>query len=114
MSSTSGSSREPGYHVLVTALPAELTHDDPLAPQRILGELSAAERGTFLAQYRRAVDDARNPAGWGELRRFLRLWALHVVAASRSGYQQARDAARSGTGGGMLLDDAVRQLRESR
>jgi Family of unknown function (DUF6247) len=98
----------------VTALPVEPPHDDPLDPQRILGELPAPERGTFLAQYRRAVDGARDPAGWGELRRVLRLWSLHVVAASQPGYQQARDAALAGTGGGMLLDDAVRQLREGR
>jgi hypothetical protein len=95
-------------------MPAEPLHDDPLDPQRILGELPAAERGTFLAQYRRAVAGAQDPAGWGELRRVLRLWSLHLVAASQPGYQQARDAALAGTGGGMLLDDAVRQLRESR
>lgn len=98
----------------MTALPAEPAHDDPLDPQRILGELPASERGTFLAQYSRAVDAARDPAGWVELRRLLRLWSLHVVAASQPGYQQARDTALAGTGGGMLLDDAVRQLRESR
>jgi hypothetical protein len=98
----------------VIALPVEPSHDDPLDPQRILGELPAPERGTFLAQYRRAVDGARDPAGWGELRRVLRLWSLHAMSASQPGYRQARDTALAGTGGGMLLDDAIRQLRESR
>lgn len=98
----------------MSALPAEPARDDPLDPQRILGELPVAERGTFLAQYRRAVDGARDPADWGELRRVLRLWSLRAVAASQPGFQEARDAARAGTDGGMLLDDAIRLRRESR
>jgi hypothetical protein len=102
------------YHECMSALPAEPLHDDPLDPLRILGELPASERGAFLAQYRQAVEGAREPAGWGELQRTLRLWSLHAVAASQPGYQQARDTALAGTGGGMLLDDAIRRLRESR
>ena len=98
----------------MTALPAEPARDDPLDPQRILGDLPAAERATFLAQYRRAVDRARDPAGWGELRRLLRLWSLRAVAVSQPGFAEAREAARAGTGWGMLLEDAVRQRREGR
>jgi hypothetical protein len=98
----------------VTALPAEPVHEDPLDPQRILGELPAPERETFLAQYRRAVDAARNPAGWKELQRLLRLWALRTVAISEPGFYEAQAAARAGAGGGMLLEEAIRQRREGR
>jgi hypothetical protein len=98
----------------VTALPAEHEDDDPLDPLRILGELPAGERATFLEAYRRAVDGARDPAGWKALRRILRLWSLRAVAVCQPGFREARDAARAGTGGGMLLDDAILQRREGR
>ena len=66
------------------------------------------ERGFFLDQYREAVDNARDPAGWKQLRRVLRLWRLHADAARDPGYWEALDAARSPVSGGMLLEDAVR------
>lgn len=93
----------------VTALPAEPPYGDPLDPERILGVLPEMERATFLAQYRRAVDAARDPAGWKDLRRFLRLWSMRAVAVAEPGYYEARDAARAGTGTGMLPADAIRQ-----
>jgi Family of unknown function (DUF6247) len=96
---------------VVTALPVEPAHEDPLDPQRILGELPVPERDTFLAQHRRAVDAARDPAGWKELRRFLRLWALRAVAISEPGFYDAQAAARAGANGCMLLDEALRQHR---
>lgn len=65
----------------------------------------------FLVQYRRALDDARDPSGWKNLRRFLRLWAWRAVAVAEPGYYEAREHARTGTGGGMLLEDAIRQYR---
>jgi hypothetical protein len=49
--------------------------------------------------------------GWPELRRFLRLWAWRAIAVAEPGYYEARERARAGTGGGMLLEDALRQYR---
>ena len=88
-------------------------HQDPLDPERILRALPDRERETFLAEYQRAMDEARDPAGWPELRRFLRLWALRAIAVAEPGYYEARERARAGTGGGMLLEDALRQYRPS-
>jgi hypothetical protein len=66
-------------------------------------------REAFLAQYRRAVDRAHDPAGW----KHLRLWAMRAVAVAQPGYYEARDLARA-AGGGMLLDDALGQYRPGR
>jgi hypothetical protein len=96
----------------MTALPLE-PEDDPLDPQRILSELPASERATFLAAYRRAVEAARDPSGWKELRRLLRLWSLRAAAVAQPGFYEGQAAARAGALKGMLLDDAVRQLREA-
>jgi len=57
------------------------------------------------------VDGAHDPAGWKHLKRFLRLWAGRAIAANRPGFYEARDRALAGTGGGMLLDDAIRRYR---
>ena len=99
---------------LMTALPADPEHEDSLDPERILNVLPEGERATFLAEYRRAVDAARDPASWKDLRRFLRLWAFRAIAVAQPGYYEARAAARAGTGGGMLLQDAIRQYRTGR
>jgi hypothetical protein len=96
---------------LVTAVPADPEHEDSLDPERILRVLPEGERTTFLAQYRQAVEAARDPAGWKDLRRFLRLWSLRAIAVAQPGFYEARNAARAGTGGGMLLQDAIRQHR---
>jgi Family of unknown function (DUF6247) len=94
----------------VAALPADPSQqEDPLDPERILRSLPEREQETFLAEYRRAVEEARDPARWSELRRFLRLWAWRAIAVAEPGYYEARDRARAGTGGGMLLADALRQ-----
>ena len=96
----------------ITALPIDPTpRDDPLDPERILRELPERERETFLTQYRRAVDEAHDPAGWKHLRRFLRLRAMRAIAVAQPGYYDARNHARAGTGGGMPLEDALRQHR---
>ena len=95
----------------MTALPADPPQqEDPLDPERILRSLPEREWKTFLAEYRRAVDEARDPARWSELRRFLRLWAWRAVAVAEPGYYAARNRARAGTGGGMLLAVALRQF----
>jgi len=110
--------REAGYArrsmSAVTALPVEPPAEpDPLDPDRILRALPAAERGTFLAGYRRELEAARDPAGWQDLRRFLRLWAFRVLAMAQPGYFEAREAAGNGTSrGGLPLDGAMRMLRD--
>jgi hypothetical protein len=93
----------------VSAQPAE--REDPLDPQRILDQLPADERGFFLDQYREAVDNARDPVGWTQLRRVLRLWRFHADAVGDPGYREALDAARGPVSGGMPLGDAVRRYR---
>jgi hypothetical protein len=93
----------------VRAQPAE--REDPLDPQRILDRLPVDERGFFLDQYRDAVGNARDPAGWKQLRRVLLRWRFHADAAGDPAYQEALDAARGPAGGGMLLEDAVRVYR---
>jgi len=98
----------------VSAQPADQEQENPLDPERILRVLPDRERENFLAQYRRAVDGARDPAGWKHLQRFLRLWAGRAISANRPGFYEARDRALAGTGGGMLLDDAMRQFRPGR
>ena len=96
----------------MTALPIDPPpHEDPLDPERILQALPERERETFLGQYQRAVDGARDPAGWKHLRRFLRLWAMRAIVVSEAGYFEARELARDGIGGGMPLEDALRQHR---
>ena len=98
----------------MTALPSEPPPgEDPLDPERILHTLPEQERETFLVQYQRAVDGAHDPAGWKHLRRFLRLWAMRVIAVRQPGHYEARDWARGGAGGGMLLEDALQQYRPS-
>lgn len=98
------------YHDAMSAQPAEY-HEDPLDPQRILRELPDRERANFLAAYRKALDDAQDPAGWGDLRRMLRLWSGMVIATNRPGFYEAQEAALTGTGGGMLLEDYIRLRR---
>jgi hypothetical protein len=93
------------YDEIVSAQPVEL--EDPLDPQRILDQLPADERGFFLDQYREAVDNARDPAGWKQLRRILRLWRFHADAARDPGYREALDRARGPVSGGMPLEEAV-------
>ena len=96
----------------MTALSADVPQqEDPLDPERILRSLPERERETFLAEYRRAVDDARDPAHWPELRRFLRLWAWRAVAVAEPGYYESWEQANAGTGGGMLLEDAIKLYR---
>jgi hypothetical protein len=98
------------YYGAMSAQPAE-HHEDPLDPQRILRDLPDRERANFLAAYREALDGARDPAGWGQLRRVLRLWSGMVIATNRPGFYEAQEAALTGTGGGMLLEDYVRLRR---
>jgi hypothetical protein len=94
----------------MSALPAEQS-EDPLDPQRIIRELPDRERVNFLAAYREALEGARDPGGWGHLRRVLRLWSGMVIATNRPGFYEAQEAALAGTGGGMPLEDYIRLRR---
>jgi hypothetical protein len=96
--------------ILHTGRQSGLRHD-PLDPQRILGDLPESEQGIFLAEYRRALDGARDPKGWEGLGKVLRLWRFRAAVANDPGYWQAREEARTGTGGGMTLEDYLRQRR---
>jgi hypothetical protein len=98
------------YYDRMAAQPAE-HYEDPLDPQRILRERPGRERANFLAAYREALDGARDPAGWGNLRRVLRLWSGMVIAANSPGFYEAQEAALAGTGGRMLLEDYIRLRR---
>jgi hypothetical protein len=73
--------------------------------------LPADERGFFLDQYREALENARDPGGWKQLRRVLRLWRFHADAVEDPSYREALDAARGPVSGGMTLEDAVRVYR---
>ena len=91
----------------MSAQPAE--REDPLDPQRILDDLPEDERAYFLSQYREAVEGARDPARWQQLRRILRRWGYHAAATKDPGYWQALEAARGPVSGGMPLEDALRR-----
>jgi hypothetical protein len=91
----------------MSAQPVE--HDDPLDPVRILADLPEREHGNFLHVYREAMELARNdPAEWAYVLRVLRAWRHMCSAVKRPGFYEAQEAARNGTGGGMLLEDAIR------
>jgi len=99
----------------MSAMPAELPHEDPRDPRRILADLPARERGTFLSEYRRRAESAaRDPGDWAELNRFLRLWSMRVTAVNRPGFYESQAAADSGTGPGMSLDEVLACARASR
>jgi hypothetical protein len=97
------------YDKAVSAQPVE--REDPLDPQLILEQLRADEREFFLDQYREAVENARDPVGWNQLRRVLRLWRFHADAFGDPGYQDALNTARGPVISGMSLEDAVRVHR---
>jgi hypothetical protein len=63
----------------------------------ILRDLPERERSEFLRQYGAAVDAARDPAGYEQLRRLLHVWRLTVVAVTQTGYYEELAAARAGT-----------------
>jgi DNA-binding PadR family transcriptional regulator len=80
-------------------------------PRSILRELPRREHENFLAIYREAVDGAHDPEGWDYLRRVLRAWKARAIAVRQPGFYEAEEAARNGTGEGMLLDDYLRERR---
>ena len=70
--------------------------EDPSDPEVILRDLPERERAEFLRQYHEAVEAARDPAGYGRLRRLLHTWRLIAIAASQPGYYEALKAVRDG------------------
>ena len=70
--------------------------ENPSDPEVILRDLPERERAEFLRQYREAVEAARDPAGYGRLRRLLHTWRLIAIATSQPGYYEALKAVRDG------------------
>ena len=70
--------------------------EDPGDPEVILRDLPERERAEFLRQYHEAVEAARDPAGYGRLRRLLHTWRLIAIATSQPGYYEALKAVRDG------------------
>ena len=86
----------------------------PLDPVRILADLPPGDREYFLAVYREAVAAAVDPEGFAGVLRLLRHWSWHAVAAAQPGYAEAREAALTGTGTWVPLEDAVAMIRAGR
>jgi hypothetical protein len=98
----------------MSAMPAD-PPPSPLDPVRILADLPESDRDYFLTVYQEVVTAAVDPEGFSALLRVLRLWWGHSIMAARPGYQEAREAARQPyAGGGMMLDDLVREIRAER
>jgi len=87
----------------MTAQPIE----DPSDPLVILRDLPEREHDEFLRQYHAAVDAAHDPAGYEQLRRFLHVWSLAVVATNQPGYYDELAAVRDGTALTVPLASAV-------
>jgi Family of unknown function (DUF6247) len=71
---------------------------EPCDPEVILAGLPKPEHAEFLRRYRLAVDAARDPVNYRELRRMLRSWCLRSVAVNRPGYREALHEVKNGTG----------------
>ena len=87
----------------MTAQPTE-DRSDPLV---ILRDLPEREHEEFLRQYHQAVDAARDPAGYQQLRRLLHVWSLTAVAARQPGYYEELTAARAGTATTVPVTEAI-------
>jgi hypothetical protein len=89
--------------LVVSAQPLE----DPSDPVVILRDLPESERGEFLRQYGAAVDAARDPAGYEQLRRVLHVWRLTVIAVSQPGYDAELAAVLDGTAATVPAGDVI-------
>lgn len=67
---------------------------DPDDPTEILRVLPDRYHDEFLAEYTAAVDTARRPQHYRELRQLLWLWRLRAVAYADPGYDDRMAAAR--------------------
>ncbi len=68
-------------------------HDHPV---EILCALPEEYHAQFRAEYATAVDGARRPEQFRQLRELLRMWRLRAAAYSSPGYQRRLAAARQG------------------
>lgn len=86
--------------------------EDPSDPEVILRDLPERERAEFLRQYRQAVEAARDPAGYGRLRRLLHTWRLIAIATSQPGYYEALKAVRDGVARTTPAEEAIPDWQE--
>jgi len=81
--------------------------EDASDPEVILRDLPERERAEFLRQYHEAVEAARDPAGYGRLRRLLHTWRLIAIATSQPGYYEALKAVRDGVARTTPAEEAI-------
>lgn len=95
----------------MSAQPVE-SHD-PHDPERILARLPERVRPQFLGEYRDAVDNAHEVAGYRQLREMLHSWSVRAAAYSKPDFFERAEDAKAGRGEYVSLDDVVarRQLR---
>lgn len=85
---------------------------DPEDPAEILRALRPAFHERFLSDYRDAVEQAREPGNYRELRKFLHFWRLYAFASAQPGFDErmaaARESARTGDWGEWVpLEDVI-------
>jgi hypothetical protein len=78
----------------MAAEPLSEAHEDPEDPRVILRDLPERERDTWLAQYREALEIARDPGQYDRLRRVLRIGHLMTIACNSPGYYERTDPGR--------------------
>ena len=86
--------------------------ENPSDPEVILRDLPERERAEFLRQYHEAVEAARDPAGYGRLRRLLHTWRLIAIATSQPGYYEALKAVRDGVARTPPAEEAIPDWQE--
>jgi hypothetical protein len=67
---------------------------DPDDPAEILRVLPERWHAQFLAEYRAALESAREPGRWAQLHALLRGWRLRAVAYSDPSFEAAMQVAR--------------------
>jgi hypothetical protein len=80
---------------------------DPDDPVEILRVLPNRFHDQFLAEYRAAVEGARQVEHYRQLHDLLRLWRLRAVAYSDPGYESRLQAVRDGRDGDFTSADQV-------
>jgi Family of unknown function (DUF6247) len=83
-----------GYPSAVAAAPLPEIPEDPEDPQVILRDLPEQERAGWLAQSRDALEAARDPAGYSQLRLVLRIGRLRAIACNSPGFYERTDPDR--------------------
>lgn len=95
---------------------AQPVHDgeDPRDPQTILRDLPEDARPGFLAEYRAAVDAAKDPAAWPALRDLLQSWSLLAVAYAKPDFTQRYEEVRDSAGDYVTLEEVVARRHSGR